>query len=152
MKKYSFLFIFFLACSLIGYGQEVTETNEQFSKENIAQAEISIDRIIEKIETSLSDKQKPFVLAIRLKAKPEHLQKVLASYKGQQTLAAGNKGNLLYYIGLDVNDNSIFIYEHWKDFASFIKHERHSVTLHHFARTADWLEKERNLQIVTNAF
>lgn len=148
MNKNSLLIIVFLACSLMGYGQGIPKNREMetFSKEGLEQAQTSINNIINKIENSLVDKEKPFALAMRLKAKPESMDKVITSYKGQKALAVKNEGNLVYYVGLDVNGKSIFIYE------SFIKHERDTVTLLHLARTAGCLEKERNLQIVTDSF
>ncbi len=158
MKPFIVVTLIMLTCSYV-YGQNdkfsqngVNTMDTIFSVQAIAMAQKTVDAIVKKVETSLSYKNKPFRLVIRLAAKPGYIDKVLASYKGQQVLAAQNSGSVIYHVSLDANDGSILLYEAWKDFPSFEKHERHSITLKHFARTSDWLEKERIVQVVKDAF
>lgn len=164
MLKHKIVLILMLNFSLHASGQ-ATEGNKKqsenqseliseskFSEETIQQTKKTIDQILHKIETSLPNKKVEFRLVIRLKAKQGLLNDVLASYKMQQKSAKQNKGCILYNVGIDANDGSILLYEVWKNFTSFEKHERHQITFNHFLRTHDWLENERSIQIVKNAF
>lgn len=158
MKSFKIVYLLLLACCINVYGQsenqsqkEIQKMDTSFTKQTIELAKINVDIIVHKVEISVKNKNEPFRLIVRLKAKAGYLEKVLASYKGQQELAAKNSGSVIYHVSLDTNDGGIVLYEAWKDFSSFEKHERHNITLKHFARTTDWLEKERSVQIVIDA-
>lgn len=154
LSKILIIYILLSVCSLSAAGQvilkieNIIKMKEHFSTSQLQQAQNAVDGIIEKISGNLKDQQKPFILMIRLSTRPEDLQKVLESYKRQSQLATNNPFNIAYFVKLHVNDNGICLYEAWKDFPSFIKHERHQVTLKHFTRTVDWLDKYKNLQIL----
>lgn len=112
----------------------------------------AVNRIVENVRKALPDPAAPFGLVVLLRAKPEHLQRLLASYAAQARAAAANAGNLVYHVNHDPADPAaLLLYETWAHFAAFVAHETSDGTVAHFARVANWLEADRSLRVVIDA-
>lgn len=112
----------------------------------------TVERTVAQVREAVPDPAAPFGLVVRLRAKPEHLQGVLASYAGQARAAAANPGSLVYHVNQDAADpTALLLYEVWRDLPAFIAHETSEGTVAHFGRIAAWLEAERTLTVVVDA-
>lgn len=108
----------------------------------------TVERIVAAVARAVPD-DTPFSLLVTLRAKPDTLDAVLASYRSQAEQAARNPGSRVYHVGQDVADpEAIILYEAWDDLDAFLAHERSAETLAHFARVGPWLGEERSLRIV----
>lgn len=115
-------------------------------------ARAAVARIVSSVRAAVPGDGTPFGLVVRLRARPERLDRVLASYAAQAAAAAANGGNVAYHVNQEPGDPvSLLLYERWRDRAAFESHETSAATSAHFARVAPWLEAERSLTVVVDA-